>query len=314
MPAAVVPACRGLFLGAVTAALAAQDPAPATRPTPPDLSPAILVPAAQTDGVIARAGPVELTKAHVYDRLLESDPRNARRLIDLMVLDALIAEQAKRHQIRVDPAQIEVLAAAEEKQLRTQVEKELAGRMTFAEYLGRQLGMTEDEYRRWLVLNLARKVYREYVARYLATVEDRVQVRYLVTSDAAVAADCSKRARVGADFASLALKFGEDESRQDGGLLPPFGKGFRHPVAGAAFQLQPGQVSDPVLIEQGGGRRWYVVYCLKRMPGRQVGFAEVRAELDREMTARPMTPFEFDAFYLQLRGAAEKLPSTEAPR
>jgi parvulin-like peptidyl-prolyl isomerase len=277
----------------------AQDP-------PGGFSPAILLPAVPAeDAEIARAGALSIKKSHVCDRFLDSDPTSARKMIDVLVLDALIAQEATRYGIAVDAQRVQALADADKKQL----EKELAGRITLAQYLERERAMTEAEYRRWLVLNLARKLYREYVARYSALLQDRVQVRYLVSDDKSVVEDARKRAVAGADFASLAIRWSEDDLRSDGGLLPPFGRGFAHPVAGVAFQLEPGQVSEPVAYERKGAVKWYLVYCLRKIPRRNVTFAEVHAELDRAIEEQPMTPFEFDAFYLQLRAAREKLPS-----
>ena len=234
--------------------------------------------------------------------------------MDVLVLDALIAQEALRYAISVDPAKVTLLADREQQQLSEQVQKDFAGRVTFAQYLERQLAMTPAEYRRWLVLNLARKLYREYVARYTALLLDRVQVRYLVSSDQKVVLDAKQRAQAGADFASLCTRWSEDDLRQEGGLLPPFARGFQHPVAKAAFELEPGQVSAPLAYEREGAVTWYLVYCMKRMPARQIGFAAARAELDLAIDSQPMSPFEFDAFYLQLRSAAEKLPSSAKER
>lgn len=277
---------------------------------PQDLPPRILLPDAGTrDEEVARAGTIQIRKAHVFERLLETDPARARDLTDMLVLDALVAQQAERFAIRVDPATIDTMVQEEEERLRKQVEKELSTRVSFELYVARQMGMRVEEYRRWLRLSLARKVYREYVARYLGMREDRVQVRYVVSADRKVLEEVSQKVQAGADFATLALRHSEDETRSDGGLLPPFGRGFEHPVAKKAFELEPGQLSPILEYTAGGATRHYLVYCVRRMPARVVEFAAVREELDRDMRARPLSAFEFNAFYLQLRGAAEALPS-----
>lgn len=298
-----------------TASRAPAGLAPRTAQDDSALTPAILLPAVPSDdGVVASAGAFAIRKAHVFDRLLDSDPKRARELVDVLVLDALVAQEAARHGITVDRAKVEKLADEQQRQLSDQVQKDFAGSVSFAQYLERQFAMTQAEYRHWLVLNLARKLYREYVARYTALLSERVQVRYLVASDKSVVVEAKQRAEAGADFASLCTRWSEDALRQDGGLLPPFARGFQHPVAKAAFELEPGQVSSPLAIERDGATKWYLVYCMKRLPAREATFAAARAELDAAIEAQPMSKFEFDAFYLQLRAAAEKLPSASKGR
>src|SRR5690606_5434056 len=106
----------------------------------------------------------------------------------------------------------------------------------------------------------------------------------------------------------LALRWSEDATRRDGGLLPPFGRGFRHAIAEIAFALEPGQVSLPFQALHGEEQRWFVVYCLARMPGREVPFAEVRDEIDRELEQRPLSELETNAYTLRWRGGLEAAP------
>ena len=279
------------------------------------LSPAILLPGtAVNDDIVASAGSLAIRKSHVFDRYLDSDPTRARKLVDELVLDALVAQEAHKHGISVDPLKVRAMADREERQLADQVQKDLAGKVSLAQYVERQLSMSLDEYRRWRVLTLGRKFYREYVIRYLGLLQDRVQVRYLVTSDKSIVEEARKRALAGADFASLCTRWSEDDLRLDGGLLPPFAQGFQHPIAKAAFALEPGQVSEPLAYERDGAVKWFLVYCLKRLPGRQVAFAATRAEIDLAIEAQPLSEFEINAYYVQARSTAEKLPSVESRR
>jgi parvulin-like peptidyl-prolyl isomerase len=157
-------------------------------------------------------------------------------------------------------------------------------------------------------LRTAQRLYQGYVIRYLALREDRAQVRFLVHKDRAVAQEVVDKVRGGADFATLALRWSEDSSRRDGGLLPPFGRGFQHPIVDVAFGLQPGAVSQPFEGRHGDEPRWFVVYCLAQLPGRDVPFAEVRAEIDRELESRPLSELEMNAYTLRWRGGLDAAP------
>lgn len=275
-------------------------------PLAPGLGPDILLPAADaTDREVARVGDVVLRQSHAYARLLSAHPKLALSAVDLLVFDVLVARHAQQFGIRLDPARVEALAAAEEQETRKQVRAELGPDMDFAGYVWRLFGMRVADWQNALRLRTAQRLYQGYVLRYLALREDRVQVRFLVQKDAKVAADVADKVRAGADFATMALRWSEDPSRRDGGLLPPFGRGFEHPVAKVAFDLQKGEVAPPFLARWGDEQRWFVVFCVDRMQGRELPFAAVRDEIDRDLEQHPLTNMEMTTYTLRWRGEAD---------
>lgn len=263
-------------------------------------APSILVPHGErTDEVIASVGDVQIRKSDVYDRMLDNDRRAARLWVDLLVLDVVVADMAREYGITVGRSEVEALVAEEEKLLRTQVEVERGEDASFDDFLEREFGLTLDEYRSFLALDLARGRYRGLVMRYVGTREDRVEVRFIVHSDAEVLEDLRKRIVAGADVAALARQYSEDRTRVDGGRLGPFGRRFQHPIARAAFELEAGDVSAVLTFDDRGRTRHAVVYCLRRLPARDEPFANVRDELVRDLERRPITPFEQNAFVVQ---------------
>lgn len=322
--------------GALLAACAGAPPAPAAKdpavppltpraqqpvvvppalPKPaPGLGPEILLPKAEAEDVeVARIGDLVLRRSHAYTRLLSAHPKLALSAVDLLVFDVLVAHHAQQFGVTVDPARIEQLAAAEEAQIRDQVKAELGGELEFGGYVWRLFGLRESDWQQTLRLRTAQRLYQGYVIRYLALREDRVQVRFLVHQDQAVAQEVATKVRAGADFATLALQRSEDPSRRDGGLLPPFGRGFQHPVAAAAFGLGKGEVSAPFRASWGDEQRWFVVYCLDQLPGREVRFESVRDEIDSDLEQRPVSPLETTAYTLRWRGELERSTRTDAP-
>ncbi|MCC7061477.1 MAG: peptidylprolyl isomerase [Planctomycetes bacterium] len=284
--------------------VAAQEPRPSE-----DLGPEILLPMQPAvDEEVARVGDLVLRKSDAYSRLLTADPKLALSAIDLLVFDVLVARHAQQFGIRVSSERVEELAGAEEQQLRKQVQTELGNEMTFSDYLWRIFGMREADWRRALRLRTAQRLYQGYVIRYLGLREDRVQVRYLVNKDPKVVQEAVDKAKAGADFGTLALRWSEDSYRRDGGLLPMFGRGFPHPVAETAFRLKRGEVSAPFEQKVGDQTRWFAVFCLDRLDGREVPFLEVREELDRDLQNRPLAPIETSAYTLRWRGKLERPP------
>jgi hypothetical protein len=283
---------------------AAPEPAPdvvLASPVQPaadaDFGPEILLPKATSeDPEVARVGDLVLRASHAYGRILTANPKLALSAVDLLVLDILVARHAEQFAIRVGNARIDELTAAEEAQFRRQVQQELGARMDFQGYLWRVFGMHEADWRQALRVRTAQRLYQGYVIRYLAAREDRVLVRFLLHKDETVAKDVVTKVRAGADFATLALRHSEDPARSDGGLLPAFGRDFEHPVAKVAFDLQKGDVSAPFRARTGAGERWFVVFCIDRMPGRDLPFAELQKEIDRGLVQQPLTSLEQTAY------------------
>lgn len=269
------------------------------------LAPDVLRPGAAADGEIARVGERAIHKRHLYDRLLETNPQQARDLVDNLVLDLLVADLADRYAIRIDVADVAEKLADEERELRQRLQVEWKGQLDYDRYLLQQFGMDAAEYARWRRLTLARTLYRQYVIRYHAMLTDRVQVRCIATSDAKLLAELRQQVSDGASFSRLALRHSEDESRKEGGLLPPFGPGTRHPAAEVAFKLAEGEVSEVFERSTDGQTRFYLLLCLRRIPARAEPFAALRAEIDEDIKARPLSRFDFHAFYFQVRGGAE---------
>lgn len=295
----VAPAASRRVTQSASPAVAVLAPIEADQ-DPASLDPSILEPSrTASDEVVAVVGGVELRKSHVYDRLVDSNRRVAATYVDLLVTDAVVAQHARAHAISLDRAEVDRIADAEESALRGQVRLEHGGALDFEGYLRRQLDMSQAEYREFLRRELARQRYRALVIRYLALLEDRVEVRFLVNRNPALVAESRRKIAEGADFATLAMRHSEDETRRDGGLMPPFSRSFRHPIAKVAFELEPGDLSPVFEFEEGGVSRSCIVYCLRRMPGREVGYAAVRDEILRELEDRPLTPFELKAFTLR---------------
>jgi hypothetical protein len=289
-----------------------KPPVTPTQISPPvlpefaDLGPEILLPRADSvDAQVAKVGDLVLRQSHAFARLLSAHPKLALSAVDLLVFDVLVARHAEQHGVRLSKQRVEQLAMGEERELRRQVKDELVG-VSFQDYIWRLFGMREQDWQVALRLRTAQRLYQGYVLRYLALREDRVQVRFLVHKDKAVAQEVHDKVQVGADFATLALRYSEDASRREGGLLPAFGRGFQHPAATPAFDLKEGDVCAPFEARWGEEPRWFVVYCLEHRKGRDVPFEAVRKQIDTDLEASPVTPLETTAYTLRWRNEEEQ--------
>jgi parvulin-like peptidyl-prolyl isomerase len=110
----------------------------------------------------------------------------------------------------------------------------------------------------------------------------RYEARLITTAGFAQAVQLVRQARQGAPFADLAAEHSTDVSRLQGGLLGPVSAADpTYPLAlrTTLAQLQPGQVSDPVALDEG-----FAVLRLERtIPADAVQLEAVRDELSRQV-------------------------------
>ncbi|MBK8100249.1 MAG: peptidylprolyl isomerase [Planctomycetes bacterium] len=289
--------------------------APAVRQIPPlvpvqdEFPPSILLPdQAAADDEVARVGDLVLRRSHAFARLMTADPKLALETVDLLVFDALVARHAEQFGIRVETATVIARAEQQEQELLRQLRADFGADADFAAWVWRIFGMRLADWRAVEQIRTAQRLYQGYTLRYLALREDRVVVRYIVHTDHRLLAQLAEQVALGADFATLALRHSDDALRREGGLLPAFGAGFQHPVAEVALGLQPGAVSPVFEREVGGEKRHFLVFCKERLAGRDLPFAAVAEEIDRDLVARPLTPLEINAYMLRWRGALASPP------
>ena len=81
-----------------------------------------------------------------------------------------------------------------------------------------------------------------------------------------------KRARAGEDFAKLATQYSEDPgSKDNGGELPPFGRGEMVPqFEAAAFTLNTNQISDVVTTSYG----YHIILLLDKIPAKKLALTD----------------------------------------
>jgi peptidyl-prolyl cis-trans isomerase D len=90
-----------------------------------------------------------------------------------------------------------------------------------------------------------------------------------------------ERVRAGEGFDAVALEVSDDEAtREEGGDLGSFPRGRMLPAfEEAAFELEPGQVSEPVETSQG----WHLILVEEHAPASEQSLDEVAEQLAREI-------------------------------
>ncbi|MGC4032505.1 MAG: peptidylprolyl isomerase [Tepidisphaeraceae bacterium] len=113
----------------------------------------------------------------------------------------------------------------------------------------------------------------------------QVQVRHIVTDNPQDAAAVQRRLAAGEDFATVARQVSRDpQTRRLGGELPPFtinNTRFPENFRRVAFDLKPGQVSDPV--QAAGG--YHLIKLEKRIAPKAVKFEDVKQSVREDYIA-----------------------------
>lgn len=225
-----------------------------------------------------------------------------RNALDQLVVYTLLAQESKARGIKVDDTEV------------NQKVQELRGQFPSQEAFDAALktrGMTEESLRHDASVDLSvNKLMDTQVAGAAAATdtdakdfydknpdkfkqEERIRASHILihvdqNAPPAVRAKAKaqiesilKQARSGADFATLARKYSQDDSAQAGGDLNYFSPGQMVPQFDAvAFKLKVGQISDVVTTEFG----YHIIKVTDRKPARTVPFDEAKPQIMQFLT------------------------------
>ena len=182
-----------------------------------------------------------------------------QQTLDNMIDDVLVMQDAAKQGISVSDAEVE---AEIQKGIST-----AGGQAKFEEQLKSQ-NQTLDDARNTVRIQL---LYQKMLAKVVGNIQtaEEVHARDIRVDSQAKAQDILTQIRAGTDFAQLARQFSQNtETAQNGGDLGwfPRGKLTEKEVEDAAFNLQPGQVSEVIQSALG----YHIIQTLERNPARQL--------------------------------------------
>jgi len=194
--------------------------------------------------------------------------------------------------------------------LRQRVEEQLAARqrtiheqfgpeVSLADYLRDRYGITLAEHRQDLGELIMTRMLRDRVIRFSGPREERVRVRDAVFPDRESASRAALSAREGADLGRIAEESGVAPSQ----VLPALAASdFNPPELGrAAFDLAPGEVSDPIPITTQERTVFHVLKAIAREPARRVSWDQIRIEIEAGIKNRPVEQWEYTLWARRMR-------------
>lgn len=276
----------------------------------------LLVVGARADGdAVALVNGHPITQRKMVDTLMES---HGLQILQQLVVLELAQQETRRRGLRVTSTDVDREfrtalkriapeadlqgAALNEEEQRQVLDRLLAEKgLSFTEFM---LGMERNAHLRKIVnqdLQIDEATLREEYARLHG---EKVEVRHIRVSDIDGLHEALNRLESGEDFATVARAVSEDpESAARGGMLPPFSftdSRIAPQLREQAFSLDEGQRGAPIKV----GRWWFLLKLERRLPPENVRFADVRAEVERELRAR-VVPEKMNELVVELFRKAE---------
>ncbi|MBU2008319.1 MAG: peptidylprolyl isomerase [Chloroflexi bacterium] len=207
-----------------------------------------------TAGELAR----RLALAHQQGLATNQLAYYAPAILDEMVNDELVREEASRRGLEASPEDIDQ-ALRESLGLKEGEEASLQEL-----YLKRlqELKMDDQEYRGFLEINILRQKLTDALGSDIPEEMEQVNPLVILAADEATARAILARLEAGEDFSELARNESLDqETKEKGGDLGWLPRGLRPELEEEAFSLELGKVSQPISTPQG--------YYLIKVVGRE---------------------------------------------
>ncbi len=210
---------------------------------------------------------VELRKAGLTQRGVNVDTpqgqaqlaQEKQLLLDGMIDDLLIAQEAAKQGVTVTDAEVE--AALQE------IIKQLGSQAAFEQLLQKS-GQTLADARALQKTQMLNNKMRDRVVGTIQAVE-QIHARHILVDSQATAQALLAQIQAGADFAQVAQQSSRDTlTSANGGDLGWFARGtlVSKELEDAAFALQPGQISQVVQSAFG----YHLIQVLERDPARKL--------------------------------------------
>jgi hypothetical protein len=265
----------------------------------------------QGGAVVARVGGREITAEDVTREFFRGNqplaPGTTMRqaafaTLNKLVIREIIGQESKRLGLSPPPAWIAAEAKRALEDLKVQAITTYGAGTTPEKFLEVEMKQKLPEWQRQRDAEAAERWLLSRIIRYHAIQSDRVEIQLIALDDEKTAREVAARLDQGADFAQLAMAFSRHPSGKSGGRMPPLARESLNPaVADRAFALAPGARTNILSVDDGiGNRQFELVKLVRRIPGRNLSWAEVAAEVEEGLAKEPLGQEEFIAWNLRL--------------
>ncbi|MCA8971949.1 MAG: hypothetical protein KDC95_19335 [Planctomycetes bacterium] len=250
-----------------------------------------------TEGdVVFREGTTVVRKQHVYDRMLEVDPRRVQDIAEALRLDVRIRELSQRWDVQASDAEVDLSVRRELARMQRDFEK-AGGFVDFATYVEAGFGRTLEDLTQHLRVLAWRRSTRSYVIRYAARRRGVLRLQRFLATTKEDADRVHAEVAQGGDLARLAEARSVGSRARFGGRLPPLAASSRHSATRLADGVEVGALGPVLAVTlEDGSDGFGFVRVLERIDPDPRPFADVHEELRRELERRPVERDEIVAF------------------
>lgn len=268
------------------------------------------VPSGKAPAEAATVSPRDLSKAELgrvgdravlaseYLHKLWIENRNLASKVLEQILFAHVAElEADRLGIRLRDAAVEAAYQDAVRQIEERLDKEKKG-LTIDQYAERTLKIDPKDYRANLRDETIVQMLAERCVRAWLLESDRRKVRLTEIREAAKLESARGDLAAGKGFDEIALLHGLGDDEATKSTRMTVARAENNELAKLVFATPIGTVGGP--YEQSG--RWLLFVVDEELEGREGGWAELQAEVERGIDSEPVSNLEF----LQWRAAMER--------
>ena len=231
------------------------------------------------DRVVARVGEEEITKDELYNLLVE---HNGQAALNTLIMHEIINQEAEKQNIEISDEKIQ----SEVDEMISQY----GGEESFNSYL-QTTGYTLDSIKNNIEINLAieallesdititedeMKAYFEENKSTFAA-KEQVKASHILVATEEEAKEIKEKLSAGEEFAQLAKDYSIDTSNNEkGGDLGFFARGeMVEAFENAAFSLEVGAISDPVLTSYG----YHIIKVEEKKEAKEATYEESKEEI-----------------------------------
>jgi parvulin-like peptidyl-prolyl isomerase len=206
------------------------------------------------------------------------------------ILDTQLADELKRKSVTISDSQIQ----REQRLLLSNLDQDTNQAQRLLNELRDRRGLGETRYRQLLYRNAALRalVAGQVQVSQLALEQEyevlygpRYEIRLITVPSLSRAQDVLGRLRSGGTFPDVAIQLSTDSSRAQGGLLTPFSsedQSYPKAIRDQLPRLKPGQVSDPIALEDG----FAIIRLERKIDGLKPPFDSVKGQLSESVKLR----------------------------
>lgn len=260
------------------------------------------------DVVVARQGDFALHKRHIYDRLLEIDPRTLAEIEESLLLDAKVRRVARTLGVSVQEGELDFEVAREWARIERAYGKDARGLPSLDAYVSRLYGMDEAGFRAHVRRLAWRRKMRAYTIRYAQRMRGTILLQRFVAASRAQAERARRAIFAGGDFAQVATRSSRGTRARQGGRLPRLILGMEHPALALAEGVEVGGLSEIRASEES----FAFVRVVERTAPRALPFEACQIELRRELERRPIAREELVVFHAAFDEEASATPASAA--